>query len=1182
MEDSTEKVSIRSKLPSPTTEEIEEVNSTAALSSLWLGAGAGALRLEVCELTTSQKPTNDLLRRAWRQRRAARAVPLIVFCESPDQIVHFCGPSAVDPSKVPVFELGVEPAITILRQALATPPQSVVPTILRLIERAYGDGGIAGFQNRNLVSTHCVVVSFRRNIQRWEGLVDTARDAADLSGIEVLRALGYSKAVAPGTFIVEHEGRTVVYASVLPDGAPFDRAVGMGQDPATVVLAEARKRHATRAVIVSGRLIRTYAVAQTESLDDIPTPATYSEVDLDLLGGENMGLLSLLAGAASLKPGGAFEALQEESRIYNRELRERFQQAIYDKVIGRLVRALWGASTDADRREPSTILGATLLFLYRLLFVLYAEDRRLLPMSNPAYRHASLTEMLFRIEARDREDGKFDERATDYWAAITALFRAIRSGHIEWGVAEYDGGLFETDEVIRPESVLLDKVNLTNSIIAPILLALAFDGRGLDRGKIDFWDIGVRYLGTLYEGLLAYNVRIADRNLRIVEDGYAPASPDEEADVKIGEPFLITPRGGRKASGTYYTPNFVVRRLIDDALRPSLEAHLQQIIEFPAREQWRAMLDFRVVDPAMGSGHFLVDAVDAIADRLAAFLDEHKEIDTRSIAEAREHLNSLGRSQGIDGQGDSVPDFDLLRRIVLKNCIYGVDIQPMAVELARLSLWLHTFVPGMPLSYLGHGLRCGNSLVGIIGDEIVQNFGGKLFGSIVQNTLEGALEPARMIGAGGDLTVHDVHESGSAQRALQSATKHLARAYDVFSCRCFMGESAIGALENTDLMQTIVTNKGVGKHGDDVALALERSRELNAFHWQLGFPEVFLRERPGFDVILGNPPWEEVTVERLGFYTGYIPGLKSVSSQREQEHHIQTYETTHPDVKIRFERELERTDRLRVLIKFGYELSRSGDPDLYRAFAEVALRLSREGGAIGMVFPRTLLSGDGMAPYRAAIFPISETTLDFGLNKGGWIFAGAEQRYTIVALALRRNSSGLIHSAGPVVSEKEWSAMPDTRITWTVEELRKASEGLEIPLIPDKDAAKLFRKIVANGQRFDATIDGVHFRPWRPIDATMDRQSGLLKEKGEGWPVYAGDNFNLWTPEVGEPPFVLEEEKGIAFLQSKRLKSPVWRGRRRPCSGIQERSPSGGPIYSFAMWQDGTTAGPSSPQRFHP
>ncbi len=751
-----------------------------------------------------------------------------------------------------------------------------------------------------------------------------------------------------------------------------------------------------------------------------------------------------------------------------------------------------------------------------------------------------------RVEQHLSSGKPFDRRSTDLWTDVTDIFRAIREGHVEWTIPEYDGGMFEdsagADDEAREAAQLLAEIEIANAELAPLLVALAFDEEDGPRGKIDFGDLGVRYLGTLYEGLLSFEALFAEADLVAVGDEFADAS-GRIPTVRAGEPYVVSPRGGRKASGTYFTPPFVVRRLIDEALKPTLRSHLERVAEAPIGERWERMLDFRVVDPAMGSAHFLVDALDAIAEGFLDFLREQPSMPATPLNEARRYITELGQAHGIEALGEAVGDFDLVRRIVLKHCIYGIDLQPMAVELARLGLWLHAFVPGMALAFLGHSLRVGNSLVGVVGDEIQEALGDRMFWPAIKAQIEDALAPAERVAESQDRSLEEVSASRQAQRDLDAATATLKGAFNVYACRMFAGEAG-KQVQHSDLLGSLAKGQIPSEYADGVSSAEAIGSRLRALHWQLAFPEVFLRERPGFDVVLGNPPWEEVTVERLGFFTRFIPGIKSIAPQSRQEALITAYEQRHADVADRFQTERERVAELRVVIGEAFTLQRGGDPDLYKAFAELALRLSRAGGAIGMVYPRTLLANYGLAPFRERLFPIAEITADFATNTGGWVFPEAEPRYTIVALAARKTRRSGLREAGPVVGQKAWSAMPDARIEWSLDDLRKASSGLEVPLIPDERSAVLFRRVVREGRRFDATLDRARFTPWAPLHGTNDRKSGLLREKGSGWPVYGGDNFTLWDPERGKPPFVLSERKGIEVLQRKRLRSrgTTWRG----------------------------------------
>ena len=201
-----------------------------------------------------------------------------------------------------------------------------------------------------------------------------------------------------------------------------------------------------------------------------------------------------------------------------------------------------------------------------------------------------------------------------------------------------------------------------------------------------------------------------------------PAGPGETVDVPVGAPHIRSPQGGRKATGSYYTPVFAVDRLIDKALRPAIDEHLGRVgddLDLPAA----TLFDFRVADIAMGSGHFLVAGLDALTERYAAYLAAHPNRAVRAELErARERLNVVGEGYGSPQLGDRVADVDLLRRIVLKRCIYGVDYNEMAVELARLGLWLHSLVPGLaaelprrqpPARQLARRRRRDRSLIGL-------------------------------------------------------------------------------------------------------------------------------------------------------------------------------------------------------------------------------------------------------------------------------------------------------------------------------------------------------------------------------------------------------------------------------------------------------------------------------------
>ena len=217
-------------------------------------------------------------------------------------------------------------------------------------------------------------------------------------------------------------------------------------------------------------------------------------------------------------------------------------------------------------------------------------------------------------------------------------------------------------------------------------------------GPVDFRSLGVREFGTVYEGLLESELSVAEEDLAVDKEGqYVPAGK-KEPDVRQGQIYLHNASGARKATGSYYTKSFAVEHLLDHALEPAIADHLARLDKLDDRRAAESFFDFRVADIAMGSGHFLVAAVDRIERRFSSYLAK------RPLPGVMGELLRLRKAalDGIEQAGGSIDGIEienvqLLRRQIARRCIYGVDINNIAVQLARLSLWIHTFVPGLPL-----------------------------------------------------------------------------------------------------------------------------------------------------------------------------------------------------------------------------------------------------------------------------------------------------------------------------------------------------------------------------------------------------------------------------------------------------------------------------------------------------
>jgi type I restriction-modification system DNA methylase subunit len=602
----------------------------------------------------------------------------------------------------------------------------------------------------------------------------------------------------------------------------------------------------------------------------------------------------------------------------------------------------------------------SLSLMYRLLFLFYAEGRDLLPMDEELYRDTYSLESIRDDIIVTHDDPSptsfFSKGAFNLWNRLKELFDAVDGG---WRniIPAYNGGLFDSEQ-----HQFLEKFKINDSQLASAidLLSRTKPGsvRGGGRKKVTYRDLDIRHLGSIYEGILEYHAEIADQEKVVIKRGtsgktveeyvnntelkaeerphlkaYRQALKDDEENpspprgckvtglIEPGEYYLIY--GGReskrKSSGSYYTPDYIVQYIVDNTLGPLVRgecrpkpAPIPELLKGkPGFEEdaddirplsGDEILELKVLDPAMGSGHFLVAATEYLARAYgAACIREGKDKDGATSDE----------------------DFVHYKRIIAERCIYGVDKNPMAVELAKLSMWLFTMDKGRPLSFLNHHLKSGNSLIGTWIKDLGLPPEHKKVSSKKRSrrdTRTGNLFETRFREKV-PLMVRDVLEI-TERETLSIADIQAKKALE-------------NAVENLKLPFKNIADLLVGLHfgandGDYISLLLyvELARErvsriadvLNAFHWELEFPEVFFDRHghrishEGFSGILGNPPWVSLSGR---FGTGAL--------SKDQ---------------ISF-----LTDRFQANIS---------TPNMYEYFVAQGLALTGERGAFGFIVPDRL------------------------------------------------------------------------------------------------------------------------------------------------------------------------------------------------------------------------------------
>ena len=776
------------------------------------------------------------------------------------------------------------------------------------------------------------------------------------------------------------------------------------------------------------------------------------------------------------------------------------------------------------------------------MFLLHTEARGYLPIGSAAYRPHSARQL---AEDSRAPQSTLSRVSTQRWDRLRTLVRMVRVGDSSVGIPAYNGSLFAADGF--PGGALLEESAIADDYLAPALAAIAYETDKPDAPGLDFAGLQIGHLGAIYEALLTIRLNRAPEDLAYDarRDVFRPIEAGEDPEVTRAQLFYQAEAGGRKAGGVFYTRHEFVRHLLDNSLVPALDDHFERVkgvAKNNPTEAARILFDFSVIDPAMGSAHFLTAALDVMTDRFELFLAE-----IGGLPAIAELLSEL-REQSA-GTTTIVEDGDLLRRLILKRCIFGVDLSPMAVEVANVTLWLASFVPGLALSYLGSNLKCGDALIGVASPDVVGGSDSPLFtGQAVSDAMRHAAELQAELSANPDRTPAEVRRSVDLEAGLHEATAGLRTAFDLWTAEPLGLTGARHTLEtNAD---SIIEGSPADNISSEISRATALSERYRFFHWPLEFPSLFYRGNPGFDVVAGNPPWNEVTVEELAFYALRDPGLRGLPNLNSRRQRIAELDSQFPQYRVEFDALKEELKTLRSFFspKGGYQLQGVGDKDLYQLFCERYTYLVREAGRFGVVLPRTAFLANGARSFRQWLFANSHfQRLDYLVNNRRWAF-NIHPQWTIGLL------SG-IH--GSPVSDVNVTLSGPSR---NLDEFFEASlrEGVSIavsalgkslvtPLVPAQSHANTLAKM-RRGVQFDsirspenlqnASAAASHATPYRELDETQQRS---LFSHASGTPVWKGRCFDQYSPHGNELAGYAVWNDVLEFVQNKRKRSPVFR-----------------------------------------
>ena len=693
-------------------------------------------------------------------------------------------------------------------------------------------------------------------------------------------------------------------------------------------------------------------------------------------------VFSLVFGRTAFLPGAAdartfHERAIDEGRYYEERVAGNLSSLVFNQVFPQLAQAIAETAPDSPLEE---VRDAALILLYRLLFILYAEDRDLLPVRDVRYDDYALRQGV-REDIGRRKDvsDAFSITVARYWYSFDGLCRAIDEGDASIGLPPYNGGLFD-----RERTPLLNRIQLVDDVMADIVDALSFEQGTEGRRYINYRDLGVQQLGTIYERLLEHEI--------VGKGGKISVRPNVFA---------------RKGSGSYYTPHDLVGLIIEETLEPLVHSRMagfeslasdlsssdtpedQQLGRLKARDPAEKLLELKICDPAMGSGHFLVNAVDYLADRVIEAIAEAEASVEHYVSPLSERIDTIrntiianAEDRGWTVDAGQLDDRHIVRRMVLKRCIYGVDKNPMAVELAKVSLWLHTFTVGAPLSFLDHHLRCGDSLFGSwVRDGIgkAEAKGGSLF---LQGPIRRAMRaaaPMQIVEGLTDAEIAEAHRSADIFAEIEVMTAplnsflSLIHAFDWLNVRARDDKAALSAYfegklgDPVDIACKDIEHDTETAEGERFIGLLAEARSLvgeeRFLHWQVAFPGVWSewdsQERPGgFDAVVGNPPWDRMKLQQVEWFAARRREIAHAQRAADRKRLIAKLERDGDPLAAEFAYASARAAAsAHVARRCGYyPLLSRGDINIYSLFVERAMSLIKPDGMVGLITPSGIAS----------------------------------------------------------------------------------------------------------------------------------------------------------------------------------------------------------------------------------
>ncbi|ADQ29952.1 class I SAM-dependent DNA methyltransferase [Borreliella burgdorferi] len=661
------------------------------------------------------------------------------------------------------------------------------------------------------------------------------------------------------------------------------------------------------------------------------------------------------------------EQIAKEKEIIQKTLREILYERPDDSIVFKIAKNIYDKEFKASDKEITghilaSILEESILFILRIFFIAYIEDNEIFKKileENKLYRSSVSFRYFFYDENTKNKLG---------YKKIITIFNLLDKGSDAIKFPIFNGGLFAEDKVKYLNNESLLSISELEEILVKILF---FEEKNIkDKKFVEYSKLDPKSFGELYETLLEYDLRIADTTVhRIIEDGvYLIRTEEELANKQVnkvatyyqGNIYLTSRSLDRKKSGAYYTPD----DLTDFMVTSSIEEQLKT----------KSPLDIKIIDNSCGSGHFLISCLDYLTEKvwydLDKFEDVKKELD-------KEYRAILKESEEYDVQY-SISKELVLRRILLKKCIYGVDINPISIEITMLSLWINTFIFGTPLSFIEHHIKVGNALLGYTKDEFFDitkkkfESGFSLFKKRIKEITTILEDIYQKIKGINDTTKEDIEKSKKIYKEYEESEDidNLKIIFSLIKLYSLSFDKSLN-IEFSDitsvisLIENILGNKISIEDKEKIEKIKKLSSYYKFFHYGIEFPDI----QEGFDIVIGNPPWEKTKFNEAEFFSKHIPGYRKLSIKEQNKIKQEILSKDNHPLNIEYNEEKNSISTINNIYKFDFkDFTSGGDPNLFRYFVAFNLKLIKRKGNLTYLVPSSLWSEFSSKTLRKHIF----------------------------------------------------------------------------------------------------------------------------------------------------------------------------------------------------------------------